>query len=69
MICQNKFEHYANWMEVPSPSFHLKKGSDELLSNWTLVGQKIVSILARKFEKDFGISEDKAVSDYIMETR
>ena len=56
-------------MEVPSPSFHLKKGSDELLSNWTLVGQKIVSILARKFEKDFGISEDKAVSDYIMETR
>ena len=65
---QQLYEHYASWMEVPSPSVHLKKGIEDVKSNWTSVGQNIPDILARALETDFGISRSEACRDYIMET-
>ena len=50
------------------PSVTTKKKFNDL-DPWTLIGQDIVSILARKLEEDFQISSEVASRNYIFETR
>jgi len=56
-------------MEVPSPNIHQQKGIEDVPSNWTLLGRRIHSILAKQFERRYDIYHQEALKSYIMETR